>query len=76
MGDGVMKWFKRWIRRRFCRNEVLQGEVLVLWRDVDDKLIGWNACADREEVVLQNIGKVMKYTKQKRLRQIVGYEKK
>ena len=71
-----MKWFKKWIRRTFCRNEVRRGEVLVLWRDVDDKIQGWNCVADREEVVLTSVGKIMKRAKRKKLEQITGMIKK
>ena len=72
----MMKWIKRWIRYRFCDNEIQKGEVLIIWKDIDDVTYGWNCVADREEQVLSNVGKIMRNVKMKKLEQITGMKEK
>ena len=66
------KDFKRWIRKVFCHNELPKGELLILWRDVDDEIVGWNASADKEELVMMRMSMFIAKAKRKKLEQITG----
>ena len=71
-----MKIIKRWIRKLFCLNEVKKGEVLVMWRDVDNRMYGWSCRADNETVVMTRVSFFMKNIKRRKLEQITGINKK
>ena len=67
---------RKWIRQWFCKNEVEKGRVLIIWKDVDSSVYGWNCSADAEQLALQSVGKVMRNVKRKKLEQITGILKK
>ncbi len=67
-----MSWIRRWVRKSFCKNEIQKGQVLVIWKDVDNIVYGWSCNADKEEKVLTNVGKIMRETKREKLEQAIG----
>jgi len=71
-----VRYMKRLIRRLFCGNEVKKGDVLVIWRDVDNRVYGWNASADNEQIVMSRVSFFMKNIKRRKLEQITGMAKK
>ena len=71
-----MRTIKRWIRKLFCKNELRPGEILLLWKDVDNDVIGWNASAHNEDIVLIKLSGIIRERKTKKLEQITGIEKK
>lgn len=72
----MIKVIRRWIRQCFCKNELQGGRILIIWKDVDNIVYGWNCNADREELALMSVGKIMRNTKRKKLEQITGISKK
>ena len=67
--------FKKWLRKKFCENEVPKGELLILWRDVDNEVSGWNSKADREEIVLFKVSNYITEKKREKLEYITGIKK-
>lgn len=71
-----MKWIKRILRKWFVANEVPNGRVLVIWKDVDGKVTGWQCDASNEEIVMSRMAFFMKNIKREKLERITGIEKK
>ena len=66
-----MKFFKEWLRRAFCKRELKQGKILILWRDVDDEVRGWTMSADSENG-FHWMGKILDDAKVRKLEKITG----
>ena len=70
-----MNFIKRWIRQCFCRNEIKKDEMLVLWRDVDGQITGWNVDASDDRSLI-TVHHLLRAKKRQKLRQITGMCKK
>ena len=74
----MFKFFKGWLRKLFCKQEVHKGQILVLWRDVDDVIYGWNVNADNEKN-LNQVSRIIKRAKVRKLERTVcasGHKKR
>jgi hypothetical protein len=49
----IKVWLQLQARKLFARREVPKGNMLVVWRDVDDKVYGWSLPADNEFDLVQ-----------------------
>jgi len=67
-----MKLVKNIIRRIFCKSELPKGRILVLWRDIDGAVSGWNGDADNEMRSLIMISKIIEDAKITKMKMIVG----
>ena len=65
------KLLEGWLRKMFCRKEVDKGRMLVLWRDVDGLVSGYNVSADNEKSLIL-ISKLIERTKVLKTKRIVG----
>ena len=52
-----------------------KGEILILWRDIDNQLMGWQVMAHNEDIVLKRVSTLIKRSKLKKLEQITGIKK-
>jgi len=71
-----MKWISRCLRKWFTKNEVPKGRVLVIWKDVDEKVYGWSCDASNEQIVMSRMAFFMRNVKRRKLERITGMEKK
>lgn len=57
------------IRKEFPRQEVEKGEMLVLWRDVDDEVNAWRV---KSEDQLATVAFIINRNKKDKLQKITG----
>jgi len=72
----MKKKIKQMIRKMFCKNELKKGEMLILWKDIDNEVSGWNCKADKTDAALYAIGSLVSKKKIEKLEQITGIRKK
>jgi hypothetical protein len=72
----MVKWINRWIRKNFCKNELNKGEMLILWKDIDDQIYGWNGSASNEKIALLKVSNCIREKKVSKLEQMVRVTKK
>lgn len=70
-----MKWIKRLVRKLFCKNELSKGDMLILWKDIDNEICGWSGSAESDHL-LQVVRILVKHKKVEKLEQITGMNKK
>ena len=70
-----MGFLRRKIRELFCKNEVKKGNMMVLWRDVDDRVYGWGLNADDEQD-LEKVAFIIKNVKTHKLERITGMRRR
>jgi len=67
-----LKWINKLIKFCFVNQELPKGRILVLWRDVDGKVVGWNCEADDEKRSLDMASIMISTHKDLKTRKIVG----
>ena len=70
-GKSLRKWWDQKLREKFVRKELRPGRLMIIWRDVDDMVYGWNISAD-EEMGLGVIAMRIAEAKRKKLIHIVN----
>ena len=70
-GKSLTRWWEQKLREEFCKREVKQGKIMIVWRDIDDMVYGWNMSADDEAGLGMVAGKIAE-VKHKKLVHIIN----
>lgn len=69
-----MKLLDKMINIMFAKKEVKNGEIVVLWRDLDGELKAWKANADHTTPSLAFLSAMIENTKQEKFEKIVNWK--